>query len=134
MLHQVLQNTRILRLEKGISQDEMAVLVGVSQSAYARFESGATRLDFVLLEKISNILNINIEELIYHHLKEDPSSYFHHFNERFLKLVKETSHWKERTAHFEKLIKRFEDQLKDKNEIIQMLKSELLRDGDHKRP
>lgn len=126
-VHQVLHNIRTLRLEKGYSQDQMARLLGTSQSAYTRFENGSTKLDYSTLEEIANILDINVEEIIYHHLRFQPKSYFDHFNRRFLKAISEASTLQEKCQQLEKLVDMLEDQLNDKNEIIRLLKSEFSR-------
>jgi transcriptional regulator with XRE-family HTH domain len=54
---------RLLRLEKGIKQESMAEKLGISQSAYSRYENGQTRLHVHTIEKIASELEVSLEEL-----------------------------------------------------------------------
>lgn len=44
------------RLERGLSQGEAATLLGISQAAYSRYESGDRKIDLPMLRKIAKIL------------------------------------------------------------------------------
>lgn len=54
---------RQLRKSKGYSQEELAALLCISQSTYARIENGKSKSVFNYIEKISAILNIHPTEL-----------------------------------------------------------------------
>ena len=54
---------RTLRKSKGISQEEIADRLHISQSAYSRIEVGESNNWINLIEKICNVLDVNPEEL-----------------------------------------------------------------------
>jgi DNA-binding XRE family transcriptional regulator len=60
MLKQKLSNKRI---EKGISQEKMADLLGLNTSNYNRRESGKTQIKIKEWEKIAEILEVAISEI-----------------------------------------------------------------------
>ena len=60
----IIENIRILRESKGYSQDYMAELMSITQSAYARFERGATKTDLKIVSLIAQVLDINIIDII----------------------------------------------------------------------
>jgi len=56
----ILKKIRITRLEKGLSQENMAEALGISQCAYSNLENGKTKLGIKCLKNISNILDIDV--------------------------------------------------------------------------
>ncbi len=56
----ILKKIRITRLEKELSQENMAEYLGISQCAYSNLENGKTKLDLKCLKKISKILDIDL--------------------------------------------------------------------------
>lgn len=56
-------NFRILRLERGFSQAELAKLVGVDQAAIARYELGIYKPKFDVATKLAKIFDTTVEEL-----------------------------------------------------------------------
>ena len=61
----IAENIRHFREEKGISQAELAEGLNVTRQAVSNWECGKTEPDIETLHKISDILGITIEELIY---------------------------------------------------------------------
>lgn len=55
---------RILRLRKGISQEAMAMNLGVSYGTYHSIENDKTDIRFSLLEKCAEVLEVSIIELL----------------------------------------------------------------------
>ena len=55
---------RYLRKSKGITQEQMADLIGISQSAYSRIEKGESHSWSIHLEKIASILETKVENII----------------------------------------------------------------------
>jgi len=53
-----------LRKQKGISQDELADLVGVHKSHVSRYERGLALPSIEVAQKIANILEVSIDELV----------------------------------------------------------------------
>jgi transcriptional regulator with XRE-family HTH domain len=64
MTKKVIENIRILRESRGYSQDYMAELIGITQSAYARFERGVTKTDFHTMVLIAEALEIPVIDII----------------------------------------------------------------------
>lgn len=48
------------RLEKGLSQSELAQKIGTKQSAISRLESGNYNPSIIFLEKVAKALNLNL--------------------------------------------------------------------------
>jgi len=59
--------TRIstIRRERGLTQDELADQVGVSRSAVAQWETGRTGQVTGNLPRIADVLEVNVEYLVY---------------------------------------------------------------------
>ena len=63
-MKKILKNIKILRESKGYSQDYMAELIEITQSAYARFERGATKTDLKTVSLVSKALEMSIIDVI----------------------------------------------------------------------
>lgn len=63
-LNFVTENIRILREIKGLSQDYMAMKLDISQSGYAKLESGKCNITMQRLAEIANILEVDAKELL----------------------------------------------------------------------
>lgn len=55
---------KILRKSKGYTQEELAEICEVSRQAYSKWETGENLPDVYKLAKLSEILEVSIEELI----------------------------------------------------------------------
>lgn len=130
MVHPLLVKIRKLREQKGYSQEEMAYKLGITQSSYARFESGNKKIDFALLEKIASLFETDISELtsvnknnkypqeeLIHIIKEQNTGYH---QSQFNDLLK-------RIDYLEKLNETLYNRLKDKEEIITLLKQQKIK-------
>lgn len=53
-----------IRKEKGLTQEQLAEKLGVSQKSVSRWETGKTMPDYALLPDICEILEINVAELL----------------------------------------------------------------------
>jgi transcriptional regulator with XRE-family HTH domain len=63
--HRALQDAlRAIRSEKGITQAELAELLGKPQSYVSKFESGERKLDLPELDQICSALDSRLETLI----------------------------------------------------------------------
>jgi len=60
----VLENIKNIRELRGYSQDYLAELMGVTQSAYARFERGATKTDLKTISLFAQTMEMNIIDII----------------------------------------------------------------------
>ena len=56
-------NLRVLRLEKGFTQKELAELVGIDQSTIWGYESGECKPKFDVATKLAKIFDVTVEEL-----------------------------------------------------------------------
>lgn len=58
------QNLKSLRLERKMSQSQLASLIGVSQQCVSEWESGNNERSLSSLLKLSDVLEITIDELV----------------------------------------------------------------------
>jgi len=58
------EKIRQIRLRKGLSQENMADMLGLSTTAYGDLERGRTELSFSRLENIAKLLDIPLPELL----------------------------------------------------------------------
>lgn len=64
MIETVLKRIRLERFNKDFSQEYVANQLKISQSYYARIESGKNTLTVELLIKLAKLFNIPAEELL----------------------------------------------------------------------
>lgn len=95
-----------LRNEKRLGREEVAEKLGISYDAYSKQERGNTQLTYDRLERLAEIFDVSLVELIYP--KGSP--------ERTQDCLEEINRLKE-------LIKLLKSQLQDKAEIVQLLKA-----------
>ena len=57
------QRIKILRTEKGLSQEKFALSIDMDRTYYASVESGKRNISLNNIEKIAKGLNISLEEL-----------------------------------------------------------------------
>ena len=60
-----------LRIKNNLTQKEFAEKLGVTYQAVSKWENGKNMPDIMLLKEISNIFNVNIEELLTGKKKND---------------------------------------------------------------
>lgn len=77
--HKIGWSIRSFRESRGYSQDYMAEMLQICQSAYANMESGKTTLSVERLIRICEILDLDIHELITKSLETLPQI---HINQR----------------------------------------------------
>ena len=54
---------KTLRKEKGITQEELAFKLGVTTSAVSKWETGKNSPDITMLQMLSDIFDISLEEI-----------------------------------------------------------------------
>ncbi|MDO5616003.1 MAG: helix-turn-helix transcriptional regulator [Cruoricaptor ignavus] len=59
-----IQVLREKRLQKGFSQEYMALAIEISQAHYSRIERGERKVDIETLGKILQILDLDIQEIV----------------------------------------------------------------------
>lgn len=58
------ERIKSLRKERGLSQDQLAAMLGVSRSAVGMYETGKREPDFEICEAIADIFNVDMDYLI----------------------------------------------------------------------
>ena len=58
------ERIRQIRLQKGLSQENMADMLGLSTTAYGDVERGRTELSFSRLENIAKLLDMSLPDLL----------------------------------------------------------------------
>jgi XRE family transcriptional regulator, regulator of sulfur utilization len=58
------EKIRLYRLQKGLSQENMADMLGLSTTAYGDIERGRTELSVSRLESIAQLLEVSIADLM----------------------------------------------------------------------
>lgn len=64
LMKEILNNIRTIREAKGLSQDQTAELLKISQSQYARFERGATKTDLETLSDFASVMGMSLVDII----------------------------------------------------------------------
>jgi len=102
-----------LRHKKGFSQEDMASKLCISQSAYAKLESGKTYTWASHLEKLCEIFEVNPEDIVrQEQVVINQNQQGGQSNNAYI--INQLS---------EKLIEQYEKRLADKEEIIALLKA-----------
>lgn len=63
-MESIAQRVARIRKEKGVTQEEMARTLGVSQSIISEYERGELRLHGELLIQLARILNVSADEML----------------------------------------------------------------------
>ena len=58
------ENIRNLRIDKGLTQKEIAVLLGVSQNTYSQYEIGVLHYPVDALLKLADFYNVSVDYLL----------------------------------------------------------------------
>lgn len=119
-------NIRKLRKQRRLTQEEMALQLGISLTAYRDFEKGKTSILHCNLMKIASLLNTPTEEVL---LGYKPSQ----IEGTKLEDVEEEYNGKiaileTRIVDLEKLVHSKEETIRNMDEIILMLKQKLGED------
>lgn len=64
------KNVKFLRNSKGFTQQELADMLKIKKHALANFEGGTRNTSLEVLDKLHNIFNISLDELIYKDLSK----------------------------------------------------------------
>lgn len=62
-----------IRKSKGYSQKDVSDLIGVTQSQYSRYESGATNIPGDMLPKIADVLSVSVDALMGREVVNEPA-------------------------------------------------------------
>tara|TARA_B100000508_G_C11427478_1_gene261619 strand:- start:731 stop:1078 length:348 start_codon:yes stop_codon:yes gene_type:complete len=101
------------RSERLKKQEDVANQIGLSQSAYAKIENGATKIDMERLVKIAEVLAVSVVELLPKSLflAVDQSGTVTEVTGEALKVEQQLHTWKdERIRQLEEELKRLKEQ------------------------
>lgn len=104
-----------LRKQKGLTQEQTANYLFISQSAYARMESGESYSWATHLEKICQLFEITPETLL---SKKHPIL-------GYININSEGEHSEVLTQLIKKLIEQYETRLKEKEDLIEELQKKI---------
>lgn len=119
------KNLLKMRLEHGLSQEDMAEALGISRNAYRSIEKGGTRLVNDIVMKVAQWAGVTPEEIVLgYEPSESGSASLKDARERFNYRVKAlTDDYEARMEAQRKEIALLKDLLKEKDENIRTLKS-----------
>ncbi|UEG51444.1 helix-turn-helix domain-containing protein [Mucilaginibacter daejeonensis] len=60
----IVDNIRTIRIQQGLSQDQVASTLGISQNAYSKLELGYSKLRVEQLICLSDVFNVDIKVLV----------------------------------------------------------------------
>lgn len=63
-MNHVIRNIRKLRLDRELSQENVAFNLQISQSSYAKMESGQSKLSIERLYQLADFFHVTVEELL----------------------------------------------------------------------
>lgn len=100
-----------LRKQRGLSQEDLALDLNISQSSISNYESGLTKPDIIFLEKASQYFSVPIQDL----LSDDNLTFYNYQNSGGMNgyVINHLP---------EKLIKQYEETIKSLKEQIHILK------------
>lgn len=124
MNRQILKNIKSLRELKGFSQKGIADHLEITQSSYARFETGAKKTDFDMLERVANAFEVDVCTIIHFHEQGLGGA-----EDRQGQRDKELKQLKERETYLHRLNEQLSIQLNDKQEIIDLLRAKIGNTG-----
>jgi len=55
---------KLLRTEEGLTQNEIAEKLGISQQTYSKYEKGTSSIDSVVLTKICNLYGVTSDYIL----------------------------------------------------------------------
>lgn len=111
----ILNKFKELRLKKGYSHEYMGHELKISQVAYSKIERNETKLSIERFFKIAEILEVSIADI----LEIQPENQMYSADN----LQKISTLYKENKENSERINKLYETIIKDKEHIIQQLKS-----------
>jgi transcriptional regulator with XRE-family HTH domain len=110
---------RQIRTQKGLSQDYMATQLEIHQSTYSDIENGHSDLKISTLEKIAEILDVDIKIFF----GSDSIVYIQNNQEnQQVGYINNAHDFEKERILFQELLKYKDDVIKSKDEIIQMQK------------
>ena len=63
-------NLKIIREQRGISQAQLAAMLGITQGAVSQWENGTAKPTFDNIKKLAAVLNCTVDDLLKEPLEE----------------------------------------------------------------
>ncbi|MBX2953945.1 MAG: helix-turn-helix domain-containing protein [Leadbetterella sp.] len=132
---------KAIRTEKGLSQEEVAERIGMTQGNYGRLERGQTQLTIERLEQLADVFGMSVSSIMSYEIgesinKEDFQYYFNlcqKLEKQIAKLKSDIEYYDEESSNdFSKLEKAKElhkNEVKSLKEKI-ILKDEIIKERD----
>ncbi|TAH19310.1 MAG: XRE family transcriptional regulator [Cytophagales bacterium] len=114
----VSENIKKIRIEKSLTQVEMADRLGIKQSSYQQIESGRNDITFSRLQQIADVFQMSVIDIIEYGDLPD-------FDLEKLRMKDKIVEIRERVKELEGRVKELESWLKDKDLIIKYMAYEL---------
>ncbi|MBE6235097.1 MAG: helix-turn-helix transcriptional regulator [Bacteroidales bacterium] len=119
-------NIRRIRKSRRLTQEDMALRLGISLTAYRDMEKGSTSMMNANVGRIADLLETTPEELVLGYRPvQMPEKILEDAQERYGIRIETME---KRVADLEKLVDSLEETIRSKNEIIGMLKKSLDKD------
>ena len=120
-------NIRKIRKARRMTQEEMAMQLGISITAYRDLEKGNTSILSSNVYRIADLLDTPAEEIVlgYRPLQAEKTT----LQEMQQEYSGKVENLERRIMYLEKLIASHEEAIRSKNEIISMLKKRLGEEG-----
>lgn len=119
-------NIRKFRKSCNLTQEETALKLGISLTAYRDMETGKTSIINPHVKPLAEILNITTEELLLGYRPAESNG--HILEDVRQEYGGQISILERRVADLENLVRSHEETIRSKNEIISMLKKSLGED------
>lgn len=117
------ERIKILRIEKGFNQDEIAEKLNISRSAYQRIESGESKTWAAKLIELCTILNVEPDDLIqYDKIIVNNGQ---HGGESHNSIITKNNNLEIVKNIYEARIEEYKERLKEKNDTIELLQNML---------
>ena len=71
MFYNLNTNVKILRKRANMTQPYLAKILNISKSALANFESGQAKTSLEVLDKLHNVFNVSLDDLVYKDLSKE---------------------------------------------------------------
>ena len=121
-MEQILNNIINICKKKGLSHENMAFEINISQPAYTKLLQNKTKLTVERLYKIAEILEVNVSEL----MGLETQNQFNQTNKdsslgQLFQTQQIENFYQENKEQYQKIIELYEQRLKDKDALIAVL-------------
>jgi transcriptional regulator with XRE-family HTH domain len=123
MIQNILDKIKIAREQKGLSHENMAYALNISQAAYSKLEKGITNLSVERLYQIAKVLETDIAVLMGIELKSEFNQTTRDQSTGYLQKIE--NFYQENKEQYQKIIELYEGRIRDKEALIESLKKQI---------